>query len=165
MNWIKTHKILSGIIAFFVLIVVITAAAGGDSKKKADNSNASTPATTQQQTTQPQQNQTPTPKPDYDLKDTEDLTYLRQERHFVWNKDKPTVAVTKDTMLKLKKTCPDDKICDLMLWDSEAAYKARNNSSNLSSEYSVNNKEHLIGYLNSGGLFYYYGGGEVYLSE
>lgn len=95
-----------------------------------------------------------------------DLTYLRQERHYLYiGSDQPSAGKVTGIFRELKKNCPSDKICDYMLWDSEAAFQARNNTSNLSNEYSLNNKIHLIGYLNTGGLFYHYGGNETYLSD
>ena len=156
MDWIKKNKFTCGLIVSIVLLFLISALANTSKNDSVNNKPAQQASTP----TPPQ-----TPKPDYELIGTDDLTYLRQERHFVWNKDKPDETKTKEVMLELKKTCPSGKICDFMLWDSESAYKSRDNTSNLSTEYSVNNKEHLIGYLNSGGLFYYYGAGEVYLSE
>lgn len=52
-DWIKSHKIMAGIIAFIALIVII-AAAGGDKPKQESNTVTPTQAqTTKQETTEP----------------------------------------------------------------------------------------------------------------
>lgn len=151
MNWIKTHRVWSGIIALFILLI-IGSAAGRDEKKTNNQTN--------QQSTSQQDN---APAPDYKFIESNNFGTKRQERHYVWLKEKPSEGDTKTAVIKLYKDCPADKICDIMIWDNESSYKNRNNTSTLSNEYSINNKAHLIGYRNSGGLFYYYGENETYL--
>lgn len=160
MDWVKNHKVWSIVIALFIIGATGAALSG-------DNNNDAEQQTNQEPTIQSAQEEAPvkTPKPDYKFIESKDLTSLRQERHYVWLNEKPSEEQTKTTILKLQKDCPSDKICDLMIWDNENSYRSRNNTSNLSDEYSANNKDHLIGYRNSGGLFYYYGGGETYLSD
>jgi hypothetical protein len=62
MNWIKSHKILAGIIAVVILIVIAGLAGGNDKKKTENNTPSPTPTTTQQTNSQPTQAQSAVPK-------------------------------------------------------------------------------------------------------
>lgn len=104
------------------------------------------------------------PQPEYIFIKTIDITPIRQERHSSYNRsEKPTEDQVKTIIITLAKECPSGKICDVMLWDSKSSFDKRDNTSNQSNNYSRNNAAHLVGYRNSGGLFYYYGSGENYL--
>jgi len=63
MNWIKTHKIWSAVIAI-ILIIIIAGAAGGNKKNPTTTASNSKSSTQQPATTQPQ---TPEAAPDYQL--------------------------------------------------------------------------------------------------
>jgi hypothetical protein len=87
---------------------------------------------------------------------------VRGYSHYVYTgSGKPSTADVEKYMAAIvKHGCDADvQVCNYFLWDSQDAYDKGNDSvrSGTASEVASKNKDHLIGYVNSGYAFYYYG--------
>lgn len=141
------------------VVIVIFIAVGIFISRSASDVNQSFKDTEQKQAQQKQDKTSTSADNSYRKLDVLLVTDLRQEHHYLSTvqpqEDKNTIT---NELVELKKTCPEDKICDFMIWDSEEAYKARINTNRSNSDlYAKDNSAGLIGYLNSGGLSYYLG--------
>lgn len=160
-DWTKRTKIITSCLVGFM---VITALLSGDSTQlntspSASQASVTAPSGAKNEVSTETANE---PIKQYEKIDTYIAQGVRAYTHYQFlGITKPTKEETQQYMLEIEKRgCGEPKICNYFLWDTKEAYEAGKDSvSNASNAKTVAeaNKEHLVGYLNSGFAFYFYG--------
>jgi len=146
-NWFARHKVLTIIGAIIVLIGVIsvftedetpnvdkTSSSEGDSSKSEDL----------------------TPYREIAMLNQEDV---RGYAHYEYTgSDKPSQKDVKKYMSEIEEKGCTYQVCNYFLWSSKDAYEnGKDDVNQVADKFAKEHQENLIGYINSGFAFFYYG--------
>jgi hypothetical protein len=150
-SWFARNQVPIVVSVVIALIIVVIAFSGDNNDQNNTDSSGSSNTKSSNQAT-------PTPKLEY--KEIE--TFLRgtsvAEINYIYlSEGKPDINKTKSLIIEFDKNGCSRQLCEYYLWDSKEGYDNRVDNSNIADKFASDNREHLIGYLNSGDLFFYYG--------
>ncbi|MCA9337702.1 hypothetical protein KC951_03260 [Candidatus Saccharibacteria bacterium] len=83
--------------------------------------------------------------------------------HYKYTKgDKPSRKDVFSIMSQIEGKGCDAALCNYYLWANQEGFKSRGDDiGSLASEYASAHSDSLVGYISSGGLFFYYGAGDA----